>query len=201
MSLGAAIGITLAGGLPFLAVWPARRLAGCALALKLQKSWAAACFVTALRAWALAGVAVTWLAAGLHRKWFASDFATAVGIGLVVGVIAGGVFTPLMSVPGRFWQMIHDSLERAKAKASPTQKRAFNSLHKRLLDGKSHDRRDVLDRILRGSLESADHAAKGEKQARPAAAESARGKEKPKQDQVLQDANGETPAGGHGQRI
>lgn len=83
----------------------------------------------------VAGLVLEWLAVGLHLKWFASEFATIVVVALVVGIVAGAAFTPLMNLMGQYWSMIHDSLEGALASAPPLPQASFNRLHTRLVSG------------------------------------------------------------------
>jgi hypothetical protein len=147
----AGIGLSLLAATPFLAAWGAGVLAPTGLDSRRNRPWRACCFIAAWRAWVVAGLVLEWLAVGLHLKWFGSDFATLVFVALVVGIIAGAVFTPVMNLVGQYWSVIHDSLEGALETGPALQQASFNRLHTRLVSGRSKDRRVVLRRILTGS--------------------------------------------------
>ena len=143
--------MSLLAAVPFAAMWPARALARAALTGSCARLWKSSCSLTALRGWGIAALLVVWLAVGLHLKWLTTQFGIGVVVALVVGVIAGSVFTPFMNVPQAYWKMLHNSLAKALKNTPGAQQTSFNGLHKRLLEDSSDDRRVVLGRIIAAS--------------------------------------------------
>src|SRR5438128_63408 len=88
------IGLSVLAVIPFLAAWRADSIAANVLNGRRSRRWHASCFVAALRTWLIAALVVGWLAVSLHLKWITSVVAIVVGVALVLGIVAGAVFTP-----------------------------------------------------------------------------------------------------------
>lgn len=152
MELAVPIALSGVAVIPFAASWRAQRLTPRVISGSHLRRWKAWCLTAALRWLVLAAPAVAWLVVAYTNGWLGldSDVGTAVFVALAVGVIAAAVFETGKDLKQAYWSAVHDALEKALPKGS-SQRREFNSSHKRLLEGDGQERRLVLDQIVSAS--------------------------------------------------